>query len=97
MITLEINDAQLEQKIIEKAKAIGKTAQDFLRNIVEEKVEESTEKLPFEVPKLDYRKFSKIYEPEYVDENIEQVKLFSQVKNTKEFAKKLRNNSWERK
>ena len=37
MLTLEINDARLEQKILEKARTIGKSVQELLKDFVEEK------------------------------------------------------------
>ena len=72
MLTLEINDARLEQKILEKARAIGKSVQELLKDFVEEKIqeEEKPDKLPFDVPKLDYRKYAHIYEPELTEEEL---------------------------
>ena len=66
MLTLEINDARLEQKILEKARAIGKSVQELVQDIVAEKMQadETPETLPFHVPKLDYRNHSSIYNPE---------------------------------
>ena len=48
MLTLEINDARLEQKVLEKARTIGKSVQELLKDFVEEKIqkEEKFNKLP---------------------------------------------------
>ena len=40
MLTLEINDARLEQKIIEKAQSIGKSVQELMKDFVVEKIQE---------------------------------------------------------
>ena len=52
MLTLEINDARLEQKISEKARAIGKSVQELLKDFIVEKFqeEEKPETLPFHIP-----------------------------------------------
>ena len=72
MLILEINDARLEQKILEKAQSIGKSVQELMKDFVVEKIqeEEKEEQLPFEVPKLDYRKYISIidYDLENEDE-----------------------------
>lgn len=98
MLTLEINDARLEQKISEKARAIGKSVQELLKDFVIEKFqeEEKLETLPFDVPKLDYRKYIKIIDNE-VDENIDDEPIFQNGIETIEFAKQLRQQAWQRK
>ncbi len=67
MLTIHIDDAQLEQRIIEKAKSIGQTAQEFLRDLA---VRETTkkDKLPFEIPRLDYRNHISIIDYDIEDE-----------------------------
>jgi uncharacterized protein YjbK len=100
MLTLEINDARLEQKILEKARSIGKTVQELLNDFVVEKIqeEEKEEKLPFDVPKLDYRNYIKIidYEIENEDE-IDDKPIFQNGIQTAEFARQLRQEGWKRK
>lgn len=104
MLILEINDASLEQKIVEKARKIGKSVQEMLKDIVVEKIQEevSLETLPFEVPKLDYRNHSSIYNPELTEEESlladdASVTPFAHVSDTVEFAKQLRKQAWKRK
>lgn len=104
MLILEINDARLEQKIVEKARKIGKSVQEMLKDIVVEKIQEevSLETLPFEVPKLDYRNHSSIYNPELTEEESlladdASVTPFAHVSDTVEFAKQLRKTAWRRK
>ena len=97
MLTLEINDANLEEKIIEKARSFGKTAQQFLKDLVVDEVAE-TEELGFEIPHLDYRKHIKIID--YVIENeesIDDTPLFQNGMDSIVFAKKLRKEAWQRK
>lgn len=99
MLTLEINDAWLEQKIVEKARTIGKSVQDLLKDLVVEKIqeEESAKTLPFDVPKLDYRKYIKIIDNEINDNIIDDEPLFQNEIETVEFAKQLRQEAWQRK
>ena len=96
MLTLEINDARLEQKILEKARSIGKSVQELMKDFVVEKIqeEEKEEKLPFDVPKLDYRKYISIIDYGIEDEDIskENTPLFSDVKDSAKYVHNLRQN-----
>ena len=96
MLTLEINDARLEQKIIEKAQSIGKSVQELMKDFVVEKIqeEEKEEQLPFDVPKLDYRKYISIIDYGIEDEDIskENTPLFSDVKDSAKYVHNLRQN-----
>jgi hypothetical protein len=104
MLTFEINDAQLEHCILEKAHAIGKSAQELLKEILTKAIQEEValEKLPFDEPKLDYRNHSSIYNPELSEEEIlladdASVTPFAHVSDTVEFANQLRKTAWQRK
>lgn len=104
MLTLEINDARLEQKILEKARAIGKSVQELVQDIVAEKMQadETPETLPFHVPKLDYRKYVHVYDPQLTEEELlaaddDTVLPFSHVTDTIEFVNQLRKTAWKRK
>ena len=104
MLTLEINDARLEQKILEKARSIGKSVQELLKDIEAEKIQadDTSETLPFDVPKLDYRKYVRIYDPQQTEEEINEsnepsVNPFSHVTDTVTYARQLRKDAWERK
>jgi hypothetical protein len=104
MLTFEINDAQLEHRILEKARAIGKSTQELLKELLTKAIQEdiALEKLPFEVPKLDYRNHSSIYNPEISEEESlladnASVMPFAHVSDTVEFANQLRKTAWKRK
>lgn len=104
ILTFEINDAQLEHRILEKAHAIGKAAQELLKDILIKAIQEEAalEKLPFDVPKLDYRNHSSMYSPELSEEEIlladdAAVTLFAHVSDTVEFVNQLRKTAWKRK
>ena len=85
MLTIQIKDAQLEQRILEKARVFGKTAQEFLADfLAKELKEEPLEKLPFEIPHLDWREHSHIIEYQLTEEELEiandsSVKPFSHI------------------
>ena len=99
MLTLEINDSRLEQKILEKARTVGKSVQDMLKDFVVEKIQEDEkqDEFPFEFTKLDYRKHLKIIDYGIDDENIDDAPIFQDIGDTVEFAKKLRHEAWKRK
>ncbi len=91
MLTIQIDDAQLEQRIIEKAKSIGQTAQEFLRDLA---VRETTkkDKLPFDVPRLDPALYAQVIDFGIDDENLnrETVTLFAQVGDAGQYIHNLR-------
>jgi hypothetical protein len=98
MLTIQIDDAQLEQRIVEAAKAIGQTAQEFLRDLAMRETKTIT-KLPFEIPRLNVRAHSHIYAPELTEEELlftddPSVKPFSHVTDTITFSRQLRTKSW---
>ena len=104
MLTFEINDAQLEHRILEKARIIGKSTQELLKDLLTKAIQEdiTLDKLPFEVPKLDYRNHSSIYNPEISEEESlladdTSVVPFAHVSDTVEFANQLRKTAWQRK
>ena len=55
------------------------------------------DKLPFEVPKLDYRQYIKIIDEPLGDEVIDDAPIFQNGIETVEFAKQLREQAWKRK
>ena len=99
MLTFEINDAQLEHRILEKARAIGKSTQELLKELLTKAIQEDImlDKLPFEVPKLDYRQYIKIIDEPLGDDVIDDVPIFQNGIETVEFAKQLREQAWKRK
>lgn len=97
MLTFEINDAQLEHRILEKARSIGKTAQELLKDLLTKAIQEdiALEKLPFEVPKLDYREHisiidNKLTEEEELLANDSSVKVFSHIQDSAKYVHDLR-------
>ncbi len=96
MLTIQIKDAQLEQRILEKARAFGKTAQEFLADfLAKELKEEPLEKLPFEIPHLDWREDGYIYVPNLTDEELAitedtTLKLFSHITDSAKYVHDIR-------
>jgi hypothetical protein len=98
MLTIQIDDAQLERLIIEKAKSIGQTAQEFLKDLAVRETK-TIDKLPFEIPRLDVRTHSRLYTPELTEEeqaftDDPSIKPFSHVTDTIAFSRQLRTKSW---
>lgn len=96
MLTIHIEDAQLEARILEKARTFGKSAQQFLNDIVlKELNEETTEKFPFEIPRLDYREHGYIYTPEFTEEELSlpddpSIKPFSHITDSAKYVHDMR-------
>ena len=99
MLTFEINDAQLEHRILEKARIIGKPVQELLKDLLTKAIQEdiALDKLPFEVPKLDYRQYIKIIDEPLGDNVIDDAPIFQNGIDTITFAKQLREQAWKRK
>jgi hypothetical protein len=91
MLTIQIDDAQLEQRIVEAAKAIGQTAQEFLRDLAMRETKTIT-KLPFEIPRLDPALYAQTIDFGIDDENLnkETITLFAQVHDAGEYIHNLR-------
>ncbi|MCU0340291.1 MAG: hypothetical protein MUE30_10420 [Spirosomaceae bacterium] len=97
MLILEINDTRLEQKIVEKARKIGKSVQELLKDMVAEKVqEEETEKLPFDVPRLDIRMHGKVIDTPLTKEEEKilvenpDIKPFAHIDDAAQYVHQLR-------
>ncbi len=99
MLTFEINDAQLEHRVLEKARAIGKSTQEFLKDLLTKAIQEDIvlDELPFEVPKLDYRQYIKIIDEPLDDDAIDDTPIFQNGIDTVVFANQLRKTAWKRK
>ena len=90
MLTVEINDTQLEQLIEKKAFEKGMTTQAFVQNVLSLNVHEQM--LPFEIPSLDYKEHISTINYGITDESIskETVHLFSSVNDAAEYGHNLR-------
>eukprot|EP00388_Colpodella_angusta_P040483 GDKK01050343.1.p1 GENE.GDKK01050343.1~~GDKK01050343.1.p1 ORF type:complete len:100 (-),score=18.00 GDKK01050343.1:86-385(-) len=95
MLTVEINDTQLEQLIEKKALENGMTTQAFVQNVLSLKVHEQdsiSQTLPFVIPSLNYKEHISTINYGINDENIskETVSLFSSVNDAAEYGHNLR-------
>lgn len=95
MLTVEINDAQLEQLIEKKAFENGVSTQEFVLIILNLKFHEqdsTSQTLPFVIPSLDYKEHISTINYGITDENIskETISLFSSVNDAAEYGHNLR-------
>lgn len=95
MLTVEINDTQLEQLIEKKALENGMTTQAFVQNVLSLKVHEQdsiSQTLPFVIPSLNYKEHISTINYGITDESIskETVPLFSSVNDAAEYGHNLR-------
>jgi hypothetical protein len=102
MLTIQIDDTQTEGMLVLKAKASDKSVGQVVRELVAEQFSDP-EPDALVYPRLDVREHARSYEPVLTEEENEllgqvpDVKLFSHVTDTTEFARQLRENSWKRK
>lgn len=96
MITVQIDDISLEQHITNRAKMIGKTAQQFVRDMLIDNLGVS-ESNDFVVRKLDYKKHSKVIFNQLTEEEEEamiaanpSVKPFSHIEDSAEYVHTIR-------
>lgn len=95
MLTVEINDTQLEQLIEKKAFETGMTTQAFIQNVLSLNVHEqdiASQTLPFVIPLLDYREHISTINYGITDESISKdtTPLFSSVNDAAEYVHNLR-------
>ena len=95
MITVQIDDISLEQHITNRAKMIGKTAQQFVRDMLSDNLGVS-ESNDFVIQKLDYKKHSKVIFNQLTEEEEAMVaanpsvKLFSHIEDSAEYVHTIR-------
>jgi hypothetical protein len=101
MLTYQVENPQLEQRILKKARSIGQTVQQFITDSLLERLEKSSEN-DFDIPRMDIREHSYVYTPiisEEEQKEMEQspdIKPFSDIKDTEEFARELRTKAWKK-
>lgn len=94
MLTIQVNDARLEQQLIEQAQAKGKTAEQLATSILAEALNQLAP-LPFSFPRLDPTQHSRPLQFD-VDSETDNAPVFEHVTDTVEFANELRQNAWKR-
>ncbi len=100
MLTIQIEDSGLEERLLKRAEAVGTSVQQLVRDLVVGQLGNPDE-LGFEIPRLDVRAHARSYAPELSAEEREaleknpDVKPFSHVTDTVAFARQLRKNAWQ--
>jgi hypothetical protein len=101
MLIYQVENPQLEQRILKKARSIGQTVQQFITDSLIERLEKSNEN-DFVIPQMDIREHSYIYTPSISEEEQKEMaqnpdnKPFNDIKNTEEFARELRKKAWQK-
>jgi hypothetical protein len=101
MLTYQVENPQLEQRILKKARSIGQTAQQFITDSLLERLEKSNEN-DFDIPRMDIREHSYVYTPSISEEEQKEmvqypdIKPFSDIKDTEQFARELRTKAWKK-
>ena len=101
MLTYQVENPQLEQRIMKKARSIGQTVQQFITDSLLERLEKSSEN-DFDIPRMDIREHSYVYTPLISEEEQEEmaqsldIKPFIDIENVEEFARELRNKAWKK-
>ncbi|MFD1628495.1 hypothetical protein [Pseudopedobacter beijingensis] len=93
MLTVNINDSHLEKRIAEKARLIGKSTQELVKDLLADALLAGNEG-------LDYQKLNPKEHGYLIDTNgeedivAEETVLFSHVEDTAAFVDNLRKNTW---
>jgi hypothetical protein len=101
MLTYQVENPQLEQRILKKARSIGQTVQQFITDSLLERLEKSNEN-DFDIPRMDIREHSYVYKPSISEEEQKEmvqypdIKPFSDIKDTEQFARELRTKAWKK-
>ncbi len=90
MLTIQIDDISLEQRIYSRAKDFGKTSQQFVKDLLTESLDKESNELV--IPHIDYRKHIKTIDFGITDDTIskENVPLFSDIDDAAEYVHQLR-------
>ena len=96
MLTLEISNQLLEQRLLEKARNLGKTAQQIVEEMLADSLLKNKEIIT-KYPYLDPEHHKSILRFEIEESEITNDKpLFDHVTDTQTFAKELRKKAWQR-
>lgn len=94
MLTININDVQLEKRIAEKARSIGKSTQEIVKELL-------TSALPETSQGLYYQKLNPKDHGYFIDTNVEEEifgnsdkTLFLHVEDSAKYTENLRKNAW---
>ena len=96
MLTIQITDTELEQRIVEKAKAIGKSVQQLAQEMLSHQLIDNDQELGFEIPRLDVRQHAQIIDTPLTAEEEEllvqnpDVKPFSHIKDAAKYIHDIR-------
>jgi hypothetical protein len=98
MLTIQIEDHQLERRLIQKARASGKSVQELARELIAGQLAEP-DALDFEIPRMDVRQHTRVIDTPLTEEEEallaenKEIKLFSQVKDSARYVHQLRRKS----
>ena len=94
MLTIKINNSNLEKRITEEARLVGKSTQEVIEDLLRNALPEKRDELIYQ--KLTPKAFGYILNAN-IDVELpldETVSLFADVDNSAEYVKKLRKTSW---
>lgn len=94
MLTIRVNDAQLERQLIEQARVKGKTAEQFAESLLVQAINQLSSH-PFSFPRLDPSQHSRTLQFD-VDPQTDDAPVFGEISDAVEFAKHLRRDAWKR-
>lgn len=94
MLTIQLNDVRLEQQLVQRAEATGKTTQQFVESLLAEALRQLTP-APLSFPRLDPNQHSHTLQFD-IDPQTDDAPAFQQIGDTTLFANELRRNAWVR-
>lgn len=95
MLTIKINDRDLERRITEKAHSFGKSTQEFVNEILNNALPESQDEISYQ--RLSPTNHGYILNSVIEDVSTESSNLFSEVSDVADYVDALRKNTWRKK
>lgn len=94
MLTIRVSDTRLEARLIERAQAMGKSAEQLIQELLAEALE------PIEVTTLSFEKLDPNLHSQRLEFDVEpgtdDAPAFRHITDTVEYANTLRQNAWKR-
>ena len=91
MLTININDVDLEKRIAERARSIGKSRQEIVEELLTKALPEKSGELNY--IKLDPKDYGYYITGKSISVN-DNIELFSHVENSEKYVENLRKNAW---
>ena len=94
MLIIQVNDTQLEARLVQRAQMTGKPAHQIAEELLTEALDQLAP-VQLSVPKLDPKQHSRLLQFD-VEPSTDDAPTFGHISDTAQFASALRRNAWKR-